>query len=255
MRDVQRQTDEAVDQYDPAEIWEEFEPWLYRKVAEEAAESFTSLARRADDLADRVAEHFREAVGEVPVPVDIDAPSSTLEGLAVDTQMEFKQEGVISKGMTAMRGGYGGVLMFGMLGSLAGLALVNPLTLGVGLIMGRKTLRDEKERQLTVKRQQAKMTVRRYLDEVQFAVGKDLRDTLRDLQRQLRDTFAGRAQELNRTATEAAMAASQAQNASGKEREQRIAQVESELAKIGQLRARALQVAPDLADAAASAQR
>jgi len=246
IREIQRQTDESIDQYDPGDIWEEFEPWLYKKVAEESAECFTMLARRADELADRVGDHFREAVGEVLVPVDIDAPTSTLDQLSVEAKMEFTKEGMVSKGMTAMRGGYGGVLMFGMLGSLAGLALVNPLTLGVGLLMGRKTLREEKERQLAVKRQQSKVTVRRYLDEVQFAVGKDLRDVLRDLQRQLRDTFSSRAQELNRTATEAAMAAGQAQKASGAERETRLKEVDMELGRIGQLRARSINIAPDL---------
>jgi hypothetical protein len=247
VRGVIREAEEAIDTYDPAEIWEEFEPWLYRRVAEESAACFTTLARKADDLADRVAEHFREAVGEVPVPVDIASPTSTLDQLAVAAGLETKKEGWAAKGMTAMRGGYGGVLMFGMLGSMAGLALVNPLTIGVGLLMGRKTLKDEKERQLMMTRQQGKQVVRRYLDEVQFAVGKDLRDTLRDLQRQLRDTFSGRAQELNRTATEAAIAAQQAQKTSGAEREKRLAEVDAELGKIGQLRARALLLAPDLA--------
>jgi hypothetical protein len=252
VREIIREADTAIETYNPGEIWEEFEPWLYRKVGEQSAESFTVLSKKADELADRVADHFREAIGDIPVPVDIDAPASTLEHLAVEAGLDVKKEGWGSKGMTAMRGGYGGVLMFGMLGSLAGLALVNPLTIGVGLLMGRKTLRDEKDRQLTVIRQQAKQTVRRYLDEVQFAVSKDMRDTLRDLQRQLRDTFAGRAQELNRTASEAAVAAQQAEKASGTEREQRLAQVDAELGKIGQLRARAHLLAPDLADTAST---
>ena len=53
--------------------------------------------------------------------------------------------------------------------------------------------------------------------------------------------------------TEAAMAAGQAQKATSEERDQRIAQVDTELGRIGQLRARAIALAPDLGDQAAAA--
>ena len=37
--------------------------------------------------------------------------------------------GVGTQGMTALRGSYGGMLMFGMLGRMAGLAMANPATI------------------------------------------------------------------------------------------------------------------------------
>ena len=55
--------------------------------------------------------------------------------------------------------------------------------------MGRKGLKDEKERQLDQRRTQAKAAARRYVDEVNFVVGKDSRDTMRHLQRDLREYF------------------------------------------------------------------
>ncbi len=103
--------------------------------------------------------------------------------------------------------------MFGMLGrmaGLAGLAVANPATIIIGLFMGRKALRDEKERQLTVRRNQARQALRKYTDEVGFVVGKDSRDTLRRVQRQLRDHYAARAEELHRSTGEALAAAQQA---------------------------------------------
>ena len=66
------------------------------------------------------------------------------------------------------------------------------LALGVGFI-GRKLMRDERQRQLTYRRQQAKISCRRYLDEVAFVIGKDCRDALRRTRRELRDEFQARA--------------------------------------------------------------
>ena len=63
--------------------------------------------------------------------------------------------------------------------------------LGAGI--GRKLLRDERQRQLTYRRQQAKIACRRYLDEVAFVIGKDCQDSLRRTRRELRDEFEARA--------------------------------------------------------------
>ena len=91
--------------------------------------------------------------------------------------------GVGGQGMAALRGSYGGLLMFGMLGRMAGLAMANPATIIIGLFMGRSALQGEKERQLSMRRNQARQAHRKYTDEVGFVVGKDSRDTLRRVQR------------------------------------------------------------------------
>ena len=78
--------------------------------------------------------------------------------------------------LTGMRGGYGGMLMIGMVGTLAGLALLNPLSLGAGVLFGVKTVRDEKQAAAAKRRQaEAKTAVRKHIDEVTFQVGKDSR--------------------------------------------------------------------------------
>ena len=77
-------------------------------------------------------------------------------------------------------------------GGLLLLAAAAPSSLGVGFI-GRKLIRDERQRQLTYRRQQAKMSCRRYLDEVNFVIEKDCLDSLRRTRRELRDEFQARA--------------------------------------------------------------
>ena len=56
----------------------------------------------------------------------------------------------------ALRGGYGGMLMFGMLGRMAGLAMLNPATIVLGVFMGRQAMKSEKDRALNQRRSQAR---------------------------------------------------------------------------------------------------
>ena len=74
-----READEAIDDGDPAEIWDEFEPWLYRRVAEDVVNSFRFLQTRAEELSERVAEHFADRLGAaVAFRPDLGAAGSSL---------------------------------------------------------------------------------------------------------------------------------------------------------------------------------
>jgi hypothetical protein len=140
--------------------------------------------------------------------------------------------------MVALKRAYGGALMFTMLGSLMGVAL-GPIGVGIGLVMGHKGLRDEKKRQVVKRRTQAKNAMRRYCDEVSFVMGKDSRDTLRRVQRQLRDHYSALAEELNRSNSEALTAAAEAAKRSQTDRDQRLKNIDAELARLRQLQQRA----------------
>jgi hypothetical protein len=136
--------------------------------------------------------------------------------------------------------------MFGMLGRMAGLAMMNPATIVIGIFMGRQAMKSEKDRALNQRRGQAKQAHRKYTDEVSFVVGKDARDTLRRVQRQLRDLFAARAEELHRSTSEALTAAQNAVKSDEATRQNRLRDVDAELARLGKLskRAASLGVAP-----------
>lgn len=246
LRQVTRLADEAIENSDPAETWDEFQAWLYRRVAEDVVQTYTFLHRRAQELAARVGEHFGEDGGEIAVDLDVVNPTEALAAVDADTDVELSKMGLGSQSLTALRGSYGGMLMFGMLGNLAGLAMANPATLVIGLFMGRSALRSEKERQLQMRRNQARQAHRKYTDEVAFVVGKDTRDTLRRTQRRLRDYFAARAEELHRSATEALAAAQQAVKSDATSRQKRLRDVDAELKRIAVLREKAYALAPEL---------
>ena len=105
--------------------------------------------------------------------------------------------------------------------------------------MGHRGLREEKKRQVQRRRAEAKNAIRRYCDKVTFVGGKDSRDTLRRVQRQLRDHYSALAEELNRSNAQALAAASEAAKRTQAEREQRLKDVDAELARVAQLRQRA----------------
>jgi gas vesicle protein len=139
--------------------------------------------------------------------------------------------------MVALKSAYGGALMFTMLGAMTGIVL-GPISVGIGLVMGHKGLREEKKRQLLQRRNQARNAIRRYCDEVSFVMSKDSRDTLRRIQRQLRDHYSALAEELNRSNSEALSAANNAAKRSQAERDQRMKDLEAELTRLRQLKQR-----------------
>jgi hypothetical protein len=239
MRRISKQAETALDDADPAVIWEQLEQWLYRATTSEVAAHYSSTASRADQLAADVAEHFSSGATAVVPSVEVTAPMETLRQIAPATRPEPQTDGKAGKSLTALRGSFGGLMMFGVLGSTVGLGLINPLSLGFGVLLGRKAIKDESKRALAQRRQQAKQACRMYLDEVSFVISKDARDGMRRMQRALRDGFTEQAEELQRTTTGALHAAQQAVQVSQAERNKRLAEVDAELTRIRNLRARA----------------
>jgi hypothetical protein len=184
-----------------------------------------------------VERHFSDAEQELSASVHVAAPTDALQGIAIQNAPEMKASGALSQGFTALRGGYSGPLMVSLAGTfLAPLAVVAaPLGLVAGVLMGRKALRDDRDRQLTARRQQAKQAVRKYVDEVSFQVTKDSRDTLREVQRELRDLFTARAEELARSTGEAVAAAQAAVKADETTRTARIRELDEEIRLVRQL--------------------
>ncbi len=239
IREVIAEADEAVEAGDPADTWPQMEPWLSAQVSYELVANYTFLRDRAADLSVLVGEHFRQAAGETIGLPAVHDPMPLLESSDFDADVKLEKMGAQKQVMVSLRGSYSGILMFTMLPHILGFAIMAPIAIPLGLLMGTSTLRDEKHRQLAQRRAQAKNAVRKYCDEVQFVMGKDSRDTLRRIQRQLRDHYAARAEELNRTTAEALQSANDAARASTSGREQRLKDLAAELNRLGALRERA----------------
>ncbi|WP_432557996.1 dynamin family protein [Granulicoccus sp. GXG6511] len=235
VRALTRDAENSIDSGDPGAVWDEFSQWLEARCADVLQETFTWAEANTAWLCDRVAEHFTADAGRA-LPSFAVGETDGLLGLAPELgDIDRGRLHLGQKVFIGMRGSYGGVLMFGLLTSIAGLALVNPISIGAGLLLGAKAYSDEKGARLQRRQAEAKAMVRRYLDDIQFQVLKSLRDRLRQVQRGLRDYYSTRADELQKSLAESLLAARAAAAASKAERTARIALLRDTLTEAGRL--------------------
>lgn len=241
LRIIQRDAEEAIDAGDPGPIWGQFAEWLEQRVASAVSDTFVWADERAQWLSAQVAEHF--ARDEVPLPVlRVDDTGDVLDPVEQVPVLDPGHIGPLQKVLIGMRGSYGGVLMFGLLTGIVGMALINPLSVGAGLLLGGKAYREDKEARLKRRQTEAKALVRRQLDDVVFQVGKQLKDRLRLVQRATRDHFTEIAEEHHRSLADSVLAAQKAASTFTLEREERIRQIKAELKRVDALRKHAQQL-------------
>ena len=235
-RAVLHEAEATISEGDPAKNWEEFEAWLRQRLAAEALENYAMFVRRAKDVAAAVSEHFALAEADVIRVQEVAAPVGLIDQFAVDSNfVGRKSKGT---GMAAFQKAYSGLLMFTMLAHLAGLAMI-PMGAGLlpAVLMGRVGLMDDRRRKLEQRRAEAKATVRRFVDDFNLQVGKDSRDAVRHVQRELRSACADRVTELQRSASEA-LAAAQTSVTSTESASKQRERIDSDLVTLASLRAR-----------------
>ncbi|GGN63652.1 dynamin [Actinoplanes lobatus] len=242
VRVVIAEADTAIEEGDPADTWAEMEAWLQSRMADELLANYELLRDRATDLGVRVGDHFHEASTMIMRRPTVADPTPLATVADFQHKIDLDRMKLTKQAMVALKSAYGGALMFIILGSLVGVSL-GPIGIGIGLVMGHRGLRDEKKRQVTKRRAEARNAIRRYCDEVSFVAGKDSRDTLRRVQRQLRDHYSGLAEELNKANAQALNSAAEAAKRTHTDREKRLKDVDAELARVQQLRQRAQAVA------------
>jgi replication fork clamp-binding protein CrfC len=231
-RAITQHTEKVIDSCDPTLHWAEIGAELEDAVATAVGDNFVWAYQRAEALAAEVGRTFVEAglkAVKMPEISARDMGASFAESFKSLANLESKPAGKGQKIFSSMRGGYGGVLMVGMLTSVAGLGLFNPLSIGAGILLGRKGYKDDMENRLLRVRGEAKMNVRRFVDDIQFAVGKESRDRLKVIQRRLRDHYRGIANQTTRSLNESLQATIAAAQLKENERNARIKELERQL--------------------------
>ena len=235
MRVIVREAEKALDDADPGKIWDQFTAQLEEQAAAAVAANFLWAAERARWLAAQVTDLFEED-GAQSLPPQLRMARAAMPEMIAELERPGGEKfGVGQRAFVGLRGGYIGTLMAGLASTFMGLTLLNPFSAAAGLLMGGKMVRDESRRLLDRRRMEAKNTVRRYVDDISFQVGKQSRDMLRYMQRDLRDHFMARSDELVRSAQESLMAAERAVDSGETERQQRIADLNAELERIAAL--------------------
>ena len=238
LRELLREAEDALEELDPAKSWESYEPQVRRDLARLVGDHYALVESRLAEAANTVAavltpdsptadSGVRQAwdaqpAGELPMGRAEQAVKAP----------ETRRPGLGAQALTLMRSSYGGAAMAGLLATAIGFPVAGPAMLAAGLALGSRGMRQEGQRLLLQRRAQAKAAMRAHFDELSFVVIKDSRDRIRFAQRQLRDFFAGRAQELVTSATEALDAAREAARRDATDRRQRAHDVEAELARL-----------------------
>ena len=236
LRAVTREAERAIDDGDPEKDWDRLSEWLIDQTATAVGDNFVWAHERSVWLAERLAEHFAEA-GYADLPaIDIAGVDGILDSVTELSAPDTSSMSITQKLIVGMRGSYGGVLMFGLISTMMGMALINPVSVGAGLLLGSKAYRDDKQARLADRRNKAKVVVRSFTDDVSFQVGKESRDRLGTMERILRDHFAEIAEQAARSINESLSAAQSAAALEDSERAARVAALESELSAVAALR-------------------
>lgn len=212
MRDISGSIDTAVEGLSSPGEWDELSNQLQNDITDLLAEVFGTIEQGtiaihhsltellADEASTMVSEEARDLAASILARIDT-IPT------AMDSETGTKR--AIGSVVPALRGAQSGLMLFGLLGRVlpigaAGLLMSNPVTLVIGAAFAGKQIYSVRQRTLATRRQRARSSVRSFLDEVQFQTSHQLNESIRRVQRILRDEFSSRIVELQRSYQEMA---------------------------------------------------
>jgi hypothetical protein len=237
MRTVSRNMDERIEDLTSGDEWDELGRYLQTVVADQVAQVFVKLEEGRASIRDEVIEMLSEEdlqlgdLSALSVGLEVEGMwrSKSLEDTSTSGGKKALQTTI-----TGIRGAQGGIFMFGMLGKYlpaAGTAILatNPVTLGIGALFGGMGLMDDKKRKVAGRRQAARSQMRQFADDVQFEVGNQISNGVKEIQRGLRDEFGERLAELLKTYTDTANRAQQDGKKSQADRQKRMTEIDASL--------------------------
>ncbi|MEU5722887.1 dynamin family protein [Micromonospora sp. NPDC047738] len=234
-RQILRQVEEAFDEADPLVGWDAFQEWLERSLVEAAEANHEWLVQRCDWAARRVADTFARYGGDVLPPWSLAAPPDLADRLPEIERPQIDRFTPSQKLITGMRGSYGGLLMVGLATTLAGMPMINPLSIGVGALFGGKSIHDESRQLLRRRQATVKTAIQRHVDDFFVRVTKERRDGARQVQRMLRDHFSALTEELQEAIIRSFRSAKQAADTDAAARDQRQREIRLKMTRLATL--------------------
>ncbi|MEU4551945.1 dynamin family protein [Micromonospora violae] len=231
-RQILRAVDEAFDTADPLVAWDTFEEWLERSLVEAAEANHEWLIQRCDWIARRVAANFDRYGYDVLPPWSMTMPDDIGERLPELQRPTIDRFTTGQKLFTGMKGSYGGMLMFGLATTLAGMPMINPVSVGIGALFGGKSIRDESKQLLRRRQATVKTAIQRHVDDFFVRIIRDCRDAARQVQRMLRDHFTGLTEELQEAIVQSFRSAKQEADTDASLREQRQREIRLKMTRL-----------------------
>lgn len=233
-RRIVRAADEYFDDADPNRTWATFEDWLRDRLTETAETNFDWLLERFSWVAKKVA---RQVAIDESVPDGI-ADEGLLDHIGDLEPPRLERFTVGQQLFVGLRGSYGGLLMFGLATTIAGMSLLNPISIGAGAAFGAKSVFDERGNRLKRRQALAKSAAQRHVDDFFLSYNKATRDTARMIQRKLRDHFAAVVERLQAGIVEKVTEAKQEVEAEAAARRKRGQEIAREVERLAVLHKR-----------------
>jgi hypothetical protein len=233
-RQIVRVAEEFFEVADPAKTWDEFADWLRDSLADTAEANFGWLVERFQWVSEKIA---RQVALEESIP-DASAADDLFEHIGDLRPPRVEKFTVGQQLFVGLRGSYGGLLMFGLATTLAGMPLLNPISIGAGAAFGAKSVWDERGSRLKRRQAIAKTAAQRHVDDFFLSYGKESRDTSRLIQRRLRDHFSSVVEKVQAGITERAVEAKRAAEADIADRRRRTQEISLQVDKLVGLRKR-----------------
>ncbi|WP_062982468.1 dynamin family protein [Nocardia anaemiae] len=237
LRGINKHIESELADGDPDKKWPLLTEWVQEQVSTAVGDNFVWAYQSAQALAERVAASFAVDGDDIDLP----ALEAICEGDLIDPRLQIGElrdlkVSLADRGLTAVRSGYSGAMMIGMGATMLGAAMMNPITIGAGVVIGVKAYQQDRAGRMARRRNLAQLTLRKYVDDVSFQVHKLSRDRLRSMQRELRDHFKESAEQALASAQSSLKAAQDAAGMEVAAREKRAAEVEQNLAALARIR-------------------
>lgn len=238
-RQILREVDEAFDAADPLHRWSAYQSWLDRVLTDAAEANFAWLVQRCDWIAGQLADHFVQYGADTRPEWKAARPAALRGQAAVIEPPHIERYTPVQKVFTGLRGSYLGVLIVGLASTLAGLPLINPFSVGAGVLFAGKSIRDESKSQLKRRQAAAKAASQRYVDDFFLRLNKECKDSVRWVQHLLRDHYAGLAEQIHDSIVHSLRTAKQAADADAVQRDRRHRELQQQLRQLAALSERA----------------
>jgi hypothetical protein len=246
IRDISGSIDTEIEDLSNPGEWDALSDQLQDDITELLVEVFGSIEDGTVALHHELTELLAD---EASTMVSEEARGLTTSILAgIDTKPtemdgETGTKRAIGSVVPALRGAQSGLMLFGLLGRVlpigaAGLLMSNPITLVIGAAFAGKQIYSVRQRTLATRRQRARSSVRSFLDDVQFQTSHQLSESVRRVQRILRDEFSARIVELQRSYQELAEQTKKDVASTYEQQVERAKQLRTDLEQLRALRGR-----------------
>jgi hypothetical protein len=240
LREVMEGAEEDITRTNPSGNWERFDAGVREKVTESVSANAQLATDHARQLARQVAARLAgnsDGAGVALPEVWVDDPEEALR--RIKPMVKPESGGLFARVVNSVRGSYGGILMVGVLTSLAGLSLISVWSVAAGVLLGLFTFWEDRKNGNERGKAEAKVAVAKLMDSANFRVGDELRAQLRAVHRTLRDHFTLINDQRLRAASDAARAAMEDPQPDGGQGGADLTDVQNRLSELRQLRLRA----------------